>query len=176
MQVATDENGNAGLVFPMTLIEEADAIYAWDETTDEQAIPASVTLTRVERITDSRALRTVDAGGAGVTVASNPLTAADVGASATISIAAHTYQYGWGTVPVNSGSITGLSFSTLYYVYFDDPNNNGGAVTYLATTTKTNLTANNGRVYVGVVTTPADGGGGTSGGGGGAGSGGGDLP
>lgn len=96
---------------------------------------------------------------------SGPLTASDAGASATITVAAFTIQGGFGTVGYNAGSITGLAFSTTYYVYCDDPTYAGGAVSYFATTTPANVTANSGRVYVGFIATPADGGGGTSGGG-----------
>ena len=101
-----------------------------------------------------------------------PLTADDVGSDATITIASHNIVYDGGTLAYSAGSITGLAFSTEYFVYADDPTKAGGAVTYVSTTTRTDLTANVGRYFVGRVTTPADGGGGTSGNGGG---GGGDL-
>lgn len=97
---------------------------------------------------------------------SNPLTATDGGATATISIAAFVRQAGFGSVSYNAGSILGLAFSTTYYIYCDDPSYAGGAVTYLATTTPSVVAAGSGRIYVGFITTPADGGGGTGGGGG----------
>ena len=167
MQVANDENGNAGIVFPMTLIEEADAIYAWDETVDEQAIPAAATVTRVERCTNQTALPPVNVAGALTVVSSNPLTATDNGATAKITIASHTRHYGHANVSYNSGAITSLSFVTKYYVYCDDPGLKGGAVTYVATTLKTVVADDVNRIYVGEITTPADGGGGSGGGGGG---------
>lgn len=97
----------------------------------------------------------------------SPLSAADVGATTTISIAAHTVQAGFGTISYNSGSITGLGFDTFYYVYADDPAQAGGAVTYAATTTPTNVMANSGRYYIDRILTPIDGGGPSGGGGGG---------
>lgn len=110
------------------------------------------------------------------------LTASDAGASATISVSAHSRKYGDTssqiTVSYNSGSITGLSFSTTYFVYTDDINLAGGAVTYVASTNSDDPAARAGRVYVGKVTTPADGGSGTSGdtGGGSGGGGGSQIP
>lgn len=100
------------------------------------------------------------------------LTSADVGSDTTTTIAAHNVVYDNGTVAYNSGSITGLPFNTLTYVYADDPTKAGGAVTYVSTTTATDVSANSGRYYVGSITTDTDGGGGSSGGGGGGGGGG----
>lgn len=101
----------------------------------------------------------------------NPLTATTGGAAnqATISIASSTQQFGDGQVTYNSGSITPLLDSTLYYIYADDPTFAGGAVTYQATISKSVTVANSGRVYFGQITTPAFGGGGTGGSGGGGG-------
>ena len=124
-----------------------------------------------------RLLNQIAAGNKQSTQSVQPLTAADVGATATISVASHNVQFGFGAVAYNSGSITGLGFSTLYYVYADDPTYAGGAVTYLSTTNANNITANSGRYYVGKVTTPADGAGYTGGGwGGGGGGGGSQIP
>ncbi len=167
MQAANDENGNSGLIFPMTLIEEVDAIYAWNEATDEQVIPASVTVPRAEMITNQTALPPVNVAGALTVMSSNPLTAADNDSTAKITIAAHTRHYGHANVSYDSGVITGLAFSTGYYVYCDDPGLKGGAMIYIATTSKTDVADNVNRVYVGEITTPADGAGGTGGSGGG---------
>lgn len=102
------------------------------------------------------------------------ITALDAGSSATISVAAHNRGIpnvsGTTTVSYNSGMISGMNFSTRYFVYCDDPNTAGGAVSYYATTNGTVLAGNAGRVFVGEVTTPADGGSGTDGGSGGGGS------
>lgn len=84
------------------------------------------------------------------------LSATDAGADATINISAHTRLYADGTsVSVDSGSITGLAYSTTYYVYYDDSSFAGGAVTYLATTTQTTAAQTGDRHLVGTIITPA---------------------
>ncbi|WP_444907881.1 hypothetical protein ACJJIR_07625 [Microbulbifer sp. SSSA008] len=93
---------------------------------------------------------------------SNIISASDDGSSAKITIASHTVQYGGYTVTYNSGSITGLSFSTKYYIYVDDPHYTGGGVTYYTTTQIWKLSAGIGRRTVGTITTPSDGGGTTT--------------
>ena len=121
-------------------------------------------------LADGDSLNTITAFNRGSVQGSTPLNANDAGSDATITVDAHNLVYDGGTVAYNSGSVTGLSFSTQYSVYTDDPTKAGGAVTYIATTTTTDLTANKGRYYVGFVTTPADGAGptvGEPGGGGG---------
>lgn len=84
------------------------------------------------------------------------ITATDAGANATVNITAHTRVYGDGTsVSVNAGSVTGLSYSTLYYIYYDQASRAGGAVTYQATTSQTTAAQTGNRHLVGSVTTPA---------------------
>ena len=112
---------------------------------------------------DGNSLNTVNAFNRSSTQASNPLTATDVGATTTITVAAHTLVYDGGSLSYNAGSIAGLGFASFYYVYADDPDKAGGAVTYIATGLKTDTTANKGRYFVGSITTPADGAGGTIG-------------
>lgn len=86
---------------------------------------------------------------------SNPLTATDAGASTTINIASFAMRIpGIPDITDNSGSITGLAYNTLYYVYYDDPGFLGGAVTYAATTTKENALIPAGRFFVGSILTP----------------------
>jgi hypothetical protein len=86
---------------------------------------------------------------------SNPLTATDAGSNATVSIAAFTMRTSSkGDVSINSGSITALSYSTLYFIYYDDPTLAGGAVTYNATTTKVTAIQGSGRFFVGSILTP----------------------
>lgn len=97
----------------------------------------------------------------GFTEPFDTLTGSDVGATATISIAAHDRRYGDGTsVSVNSGSIMGLNFATPYWIYYDDPTRAGGAVTYVAATNAEDATpqAATGRHFVGAIKTPIDGG------------------
>ena len=129
-------------------------------------------------LADSDSVNTITAFNRGSSQSAAPITAADVGSDATATIAAHNIIYDVGTIAYNSGTVTGLSFSTTYYIYADDPTKAGGAVTYAATTTATDVTSNVGRYYVGEVLTPADGAGGTTGGGGAGGgnSGGGEWP
>jgi len=129
------------------------------------------------RASDQRLLPLVNASNKLSTQSAQPLTATDAGSDATINVASHTVQFGFGTVAYNAGSVTGLDYSTLYYVYADDPDYDGGAVTYLATENPLLVTAGNGRYYLGKVTTPAAAGGDTGGGwGGGGGGGGSQIP
>lgn len=83
----------------------------------------------------------------------------DAGASATVSISAHTRLYGNGVqVSVNSGSVTSLAYSTSYYIYYDDPSRAGGAVTYHVTTSISSAAqsaTNPNRHFVGTIITPA---------------------
>lgn len=84
------------------------------------------------------------------------ITATDAGSDATISISSHTRIYGNGdTVSVNSGSITSLAYSTLYYIYYVDVPRTGGAVTYQATTNEVTAAQVGDTHFVGRVTTPA---------------------
>lgn len=87
------------------------------------------------------------------------LTATDAGTTVTISISAHTRVYGDGTsVSVNSGSFTGLLYSTRYYIYYDNPSFTGGAVSYQITTNSSVAVQTGVRHVVGAVDTPASGG------------------
>lgn len=87
---------------------------------------------------------------------SNPLTATDAGSNATISIASFTLRTSAkGDISVSSGSVTALSYGTLYYVYYDDSNLAGGAVTYAVTSTKENAINGQGRIFIGSIITPA---------------------
>jgi hypothetical protein len=95
------------------------------------------------------------------------LEAADVGATATITVEDHARHYGDRTsVNVTGSTVTGLAFSTVYYVYYDQTSRVGGAVTYAAATNPNhaNLAKAAGRHYCGKITTPANGAGNTTGG------------
>jgi len=85
---------------------------------------------------------------------SNPLTAHDAGSSATVNIAAFRMRIASQDIPLNSGSITGLSYDTLYYVCFDDPAFAGGTVSYQATTERETALGVPGRFFVGSISTP----------------------
>lgn len=91
----------------------------------------------------------------GATIAAN-----DAGASATATISAHTRHYPQPDgstidVAVNGGSVTGLAYSTAYFIYYDDAARAGGAVTYQATTSDTTAAQLGDRHVVGRVVTPA---------------------
>lgn len=102
------------------------------------------------------------------------LSAADVGTTATITIAAHTRVYPvQGTVDVDdvailAGTVTGLAFAIEYHVYYDDAELSDTTPTFQATTDRATaqVGAAAGRHFVGTITTPADGAGGTTGTGG----------
>jgi hypothetical protein len=95
------------------------------------------------------------------------LSATDAGADATISISSHTRKYSdTSSVSVNSGTLTGLAYSTTYTIYYDQTSRAGGSVTYHATTDPNTGLANAaaGRHLCGKITTPAAGAGDTGGG------------
>ncbi|QFT55575.1 hypothetical protein [Microbulbifer sp. THAF38] len=111
----------------------------------------------VVEVQDQRSLPMIQASVASLPT-SSALSASDDGNTAKITIAAHTVQFGFGPVNYNSGSISGLSFSTRYYVYCDDPGIKGGAVTYYATKNFPTSAAGTWRRSVGTINTPANGG------------------
>jgi hypothetical protein len=84
------------------------------------------------------------------------ITATDAGANVTIAMSAHSRVYGDGTtVSVNAGNVTGLAYSTSYWVFYDQASRAGGAVTYQASTAiQGNGTAPD-RHFIGAVATPA---------------------
>jgi len=95
---------------------------------------------------------------------SNPLTATDAGSSVTITIASFTMNIaGVGAVSVNGGTITGLSYATVYYIYYADPTISGGTVSFQDATTKTSSISSGVDFYVGSILTPPSGGGTTLG-------------
>jgi hypothetical protein len=112
------------------------------------------------------------------------LGATDAGTSATITIAAHTRVYpvqgsvDIADVAIAAGSVTGLAYSTRYFIYYDDTTLALTTPTFLATTTSATaqVGAAAGRHFVGYISTPASGGTGTVGTGGGPPGGGGGEP
>ncbi len=89
-------------------------------------------------------------------VDSNPLSAEDAGSDASIVIATHSRLYPNGTsVTVTGGTLTGLDYSTEYWVFYDDPNRAGGSVTYQTTTIEATAAQAGDRHLVGKITTPA---------------------
>lgn len=95
----------------------------------------------------------------------NPLTAHDNGVSAEIDIASFVMRTAIGPrdITLNSGVVSGLSYNTVYHVYYDDPTYAGGSVTYFANTTQAIALDATGRFYVGSILTPVAGGADTTG-------------
>lgn len=83
----------------------------------------------------------------------------DTGSAARINIQASTMTLGGRTISYPSGSVSGLAYSTTYYVYMDDPDYNAGG-SYAATTSLATATANDYRIFIGAFTTGTSGGGG----------------
>lgn len=104
----------------------------------------------------------------GTFVGANPISATDAGSDATINIVAFTWRVaGKPDASYNSGSITGLSYETTYYITGSgDPNHTGATLTYEAKSTFEDTLNDQDDIYFGFVTTPAALGGDTGGGGG----------
>lgn len=84
------------------------------------------------------------------------LTASDAGVNVTVTISTHNRVYPPSTtVAINAGTLTGLSYSTTYYIYYDDVPRTGGAVTYAATTSAATAAQTGNRHLVGSILTPA---------------------
>lgn len=131
----------------------AETAQAAAEAADTAATSAATAASNAQDAADATAAEQslVNSYVDGVTVS-----ATDAGSNATINITAHDRVYGDGTtVAVNSGSVTGLSYSTLYYVYYIQASRAGGAVTYQATTSQATAGQTGDTHLVGSVTTPA---------------------
>lgn len=86
------------------------------------------------------------------------ITGHDAGADATINISAHARQYDTGAIAVDAGSVTGLAYGTVYWVYYDDPTHVGTPITYLASISYTDAFTSftqPDRHFVGSIRTPA---------------------
>lgn len=122
---------------------------AADAAATAAASAAETANTAATSASEASALAT--SGTSGLTI-----TATDAGSNVTVSISAHTRVYGDGTsVSVNSGNITALAYSTVYYIYYDQASRAGGAVTYQATTSQATAAQTGDRHSLGAVTTPA---------------------
>jgi hypothetical protein len=119
--------------------------------------------TKPEDNADITSLENLGPGHGSYRPTSNPLTATDAGATATVSIAAFTMRVGATDVSINSGSVTSLSFATLHYIYYDDATLAGGSVTFNAATIKETALNDDDRFFVGSILTPPNGGGDTIG-------------
>lgn len=120
-------------------------------STDAAAADAAATTAQTSADGANSVAALTASGVTGLTI-----TATDAGANVTVTLSAHTRVYGDGTtVSVNGGSVTALSYSTLYYIYYDQASRAGGAVTYAATTSETTAAQVGDRHLVGSVMTPA---------------------
>lgn len=106
------------------------------------------------RATDQRLVPMVNFGNVSSVQSADPLGATAGPSTADIAVSSHTLHTDFGDIAYNSGSITGLSLNTRYYVYADDPDNQGGAVTYVASSSRPNVPASTGRYLVGSIVTP----------------------
>lgn len=131
----------------------ADAANAAAAAADAAAAAAQ---TAADDATTAAATAAADSSLASSGVTGLTMTATDAGADATITISGHTRIYGDGTsVSVTGGSVTGLAYSTGYYLYYDQASRLGGAVTYVATTSAATAAQTGDRHSLGAVTTPA---------------------
>lgn len=166
-------NFNAVLVAKQALLNKMhDAAKSLANTAQSTAVAAQTTATgaAADAATAQGTANTVKRDDSISTSWTSPgtiLSAADAGSNATVTIANHTRKYTDATsVSVTGGTLTGLAYSTAFYVYYDQTSRAGGAVTYHATTDP-NVALSNaaaGRHFCGKVTTPGAGGAATSGG------------
>ena len=93
---------------------------------------------------------------------SNPLSATDAGATATIVVANFDIRIAGvspdPSITGNSTDLTGKAFDTVFYCFYDDPTIAGGAVTFGASTTREDALTGGGRFFIGTIRTPKDGG------------------
>lgn len=146
----------------------------------QEAAQNQVIADLTQAVADIQTARKQDARHASYPSPTNVLTATDAGTNATIAIAAHTRVYPGGVVSnvsIGAASLTGLAYSTRYYVYYDDATMASTTPTFLTTTTAATaqVGAGTSRHFVGEITTPASGAGSTTGSGG-APPGGGQIP
>lgn len=131
----------------------ADAANAAAAAADAAAAAADAAATAAQGAAETAA---ADSSLASSGVSGLTMTATDAGANATITISAHTRIYGDGTsVAVSGGTVTGLAYSTGFFVYYDQASRAGGAVTYQATTSAATAAQTGDRHSLGAVTTPA---------------------
>ena len=114
-----------------------------------------VDLSVAGRLTSDRIMPQALLSNMGTVQNSLPVTGTDVGASATVTIDAHTLSRSSGDVAYGAGSVTGLAYETKYYVYTDDKDFEGGSVTYKTTEDKGDIVGDLGRYFVSEITTPA---------------------
>lgn len=138
----TDEL-NAAIEAAQTAADSANAAATDAQTAADTATAAADTAAAESSLATS--------GTTGLTI-----TATDAGASVTVAISAHNRIYGNGaSVAVSAGSITGLAYSTTYYLHYSDPARAGGSVTFLASTSQAAAAQTGDTHSLGAVATPA---------------------
>ncbi len=146
------ENSINGVQAALDAAEAADAAAVAANTAADNAQTAADT---AQNVADTVAADSSLANSS-TTLTPTDIVATDAGASVTITIAAHTRNYGDGTsVSVSAGSVTGVAYSTSVWVYYIDVARAGGAVTYLASTSIVGNGSSPGLHLVGQLTTPA---------------------
>lgn len=155
------EGGSGPLIYVECDVAETDAsVYVWS-TGEELGINDDPSPAYPGKgIISQATMYPVTSGNrnSAIVTGVSPLTASDAGTSATVNIAAFQMQFGTGIVSFNAGSVTGLLYSTLYFVYLYDPLLDGGTVPYYVGTGFQSVVSAQGYVYVGPITTPASGG------------------
>jgi hypothetical protein len=144
------EESFAGLAASVAAIEAAQAAADAANLAAAAANTAAATAqTAAETVEASSAL--ANSYTTGLTI-----TATDAGTSATITISAHTRVYGDGSsVSVMGGSLTGLAYSSSFWVGYVDAARTGGAVTYTSSASIQGNGTSADYHFVGAVTTPA---------------------
>lgn len=84
------------------------------------------------------------------------ITATDAGANVSVSVSSHTRVYGDGsTLAISGATLTGLAYSTLYYLYYIDATRADTTPTIQATTSQVTAAQTGDTHLIGSVTTPA---------------------
>lgn len=131
----------------------ADAASAAAAAADAAAVTAQTAANSAQNVADAATLEQnlVNSYVAGATI-----TATDAGTSASVTVSSHTRVYGdAATVSIAGATITGLSYSTLYYLYYIDATRANTAPTILATTSQATAAQTGSTHLIGAVTTPA---------------------
>lgn len=162
--------GRIAIVDPKTGYPTTQFMRWWQENI-QQSVNALVSVAQAQAAADAAnaAADAANEAAASVTASTDiansypegvAIGATDAGGSTTVTISAHNRVYASGTsVAVNGGTITGLAYSTSYWIAYDQPSRSGGAVTYQAFTTSQGNGVNNpDRHFIGALTTPDAGG------------------
>ena len=167
-QQIVQSDGTASLAFTVLWQQLINQIGS--SLTNIESILASIVAANAAAVAAAREAARISS----YTQPSSVLTAADVGTTATVTVAAHLRVYpvqGSIDVPdlmILSGAVAGLAFSTTYYIFYDDTTLTATAPNFVATTSlgTASVGAGPGRHFLGKIITPADGAANTTGTGG----------